>query len=45
MRSEPLRAMASTIPNLAAKWHPGAIERTLAHGDTDQVRAAYHRGA
>ena len=26
-------------------WHPDAIERALAHGDKDKVRAAYHRGA
>ena len=25
--------------------NPDAIERALAHGDSDKVRAAYHRGA
>ena len=37
--------MASTLLNESGKWHPDAIERALAHGDTDKVRAAYHRGA
>jgi len=39
------RAMASTLLNESGKWHPDAIERALAHRDSDQVRAAYHRGA
>lgn len=39
------RAMASTLLNESSKWHPDAIERALAHGDSDKVRAAYHRGA
>jgi integrase len=39
------RAMASTLLNESGKWHPDAIERALAHGDSDKVRAAYHRGA
>lgn len=39
------RAMASTLLNESGKWSPDAIERALAHGDTDKVRAAYHRGA
>lgn len=38
-------AMASTLLNESGKWNPDAIERALAHGDTDKVRAAYHRGA
>ncbi len=25
-------------------WHPDAIERALAHGEKDRVRATYHRG-
>lgn len=29
----------------SGKWHPDAIERALAQGDKDKVRAAYHRGA
>lgn len=39
------RAMASTLLNESGKWNPDAIERALSHGDTDKVRAAYHRGA
>ncbi|MFM8754403.1 MAG: tyrosine-type recombinase/integrase [Phenylobacterium sp.] len=39
------RAMASMLLNESGKWNPNAIERVLAHGDTDKVRAAYHRGA
>ncbi len=39
------RSMASTLLNESGKWHPDAIERALAHGDADKVRAAYHRGA
>ncbi|QCI93387.1 integrase arm-type DNA-binding domain-containing protein [Novosphingobium sp. EMRT-2] len=45
------RATASTLLNEAqdAKtgqplWSANAIERALAHGDEDKVRAAYHRG-
>ena len=45
MTAHGFRAMASTLLNESGKWHPDAIERALAHGDRDQVRAAYHRGA
>jgi integrase len=45
MTAHGFRAMASTLLNESGKWHPDAIERALAHGDTDKVRAAYHRGA
>jgi len=45
MTAHGFRAMASTLLNESGKWHPDAIERALAHRDTDQVRAAYHRGA
>jgi len=38
-------AMASTLLNESGRWNPDAIERALAHGDSDKVRAAYHRGA
>jgi integrase len=44
MTAHGFRAMASTLLNECGKWHPDAIERALAHGDTDKVRAAYHRG-
>lgn len=45
MTAHGFRAMASTLLNESGKWHPDAIERALAHGDSDRVRAAYHRGA
>lgn len=44
MTAHGFRAMASTLLNESGKWHPDAIERALAHGDGDKVRAAYHRG-
>ena len=45
MTGHGFRAMASTLLNESGKWHPDAIERALAHQDSDNVRAAYHRGA
>lgn len=45
MTAHGFRAMASTLLNESGKWSPDAIERALAHGDSDKVRAAYHRGA
>lgn len=45
MTAHGFRAMASTLLNESGKWSPDAIERSLAHGDSDKVRAAYHRGA
>jgi integrase len=45
MTAHGFRAMASTLLNESGRWHPDAIERALAHGDGDKVRAAYHRGA
>jgi integrase len=44
MTSHGFRAMASTLLNESGKWTPDAIERSLAHKDTDNIRAAYHRG-
>jgi integrase len=44
MTGHGFRAMASTLLNESGLWSPDAIERALAHGDTDRVRAAYHRG-
>lgn len=51
MTSHGFRATASTLLNQArdprtkrALWSSDAIERALAHGDADKVRAAYHRG-
>lgn len=45
MTAHGFRAMASTLLNVSGKWNPDAIERALAHGDSDKVRAAHHRGA
>ena len=45
MTSHGFRAMASTLLNESGLWHPDAIERALAHKESNQVRAAYHRGA
>lgn len=45
MTAHGFRAMASTLLNESGRWNPDAIERALAHGDDDRVRAAYHRGA
>ncbi|WP_429771128.1 tyrosine-type recombinase/integrase [Aurantiacibacter flavus] len=45
MTSHGFRAVASTLLNESGLWHPDAMERSLAHKDPDQVRAAYHRGA
>ena len=44
MTAHGFRAMASTLLNESGKWNPDAIERALAHGDSNKVRAAYHRG-
>jgi integrase len=44
MTSHGFRAIASTLLNESGLWHPDAIERALAHGEKDRVRAAYHRG-
>ncbi len=38
------RASASTLLNESGKWHPDAIERQLAHVESDDVRRAYARG-
>jgi len=45
MTSHGFRSMASTLLNESGKWNPDAIERALAHGDSDTVRGSYHRGA
>jgi len=39
-----LRATASTLLNESGKWSSDAIERALAHGDSDAVRGTYARG-
>jgi integrase len=45
MTAHGFRSTASTLLNESGNWSVDAIERALAHGDTDNVRAAYHRGA
>lgn len=45
MTAHGFRVMASTLLNESGKWHPDAIERALAHSDSDKVCAAYHGGA
>ncbi|HTN60033.1 MAG TPA: integrase arm-type DNA-binding domain-containing protein [Devosia sp.] len=45
MTSHGFRATASTLLNESGKWSADAIERALAHGDSDGIRGAYHRGA
>ena len=44
MTSHGFRAMASTLLNEMGTWHPDAIERQLAHVESDGVRRAYARG-
>lgn len=36
--------MAASLLNEMGAWNPDAIERQLAHVDTNQVRRAYARG-
>jgi integrase len=43
MTGHGFRALASTILNESGKWSKDAIERQLAHKETDEVREAYHR--
>ena len=44
MTAHGFRSTASSLLNESGKWNPDAIERSLAHADGNQVRAAYHRG-
>ena len=44
MTAHGFRATASTLLNESGKWTPDAIERALAHGESDAVRGAYARG-
>jgi integrase len=39
------RGTASTLLNESGKFSPDAIERSLAHQDSDEIRRAYNRGA
>jgi integrase len=45
MTAHGFRSTASSLLNECGKWNPDAIERALAHGEPNQVRAAYHRSA
>lgn len=43
MTGHGFRSIASTVLNESGKWSRDAIERQLAHRETDQVREAYNR--
>lgn len=43
MTAHGFRSMASTLLNQSGKWRPDVIERALAHGERDKIRAAYNR--
>lgn len=43
--SHGFRSTASSFLNESGKWNPDAIERSLAHGDSDATRSAYHRAS
>jgi integrase len=42
--SHGFRATAATLLNESRRWHPDAIERQLAHMESNAVRRAYTRG-
>ncbi|MFZ1662891.1 MAG: integrase arm-type DNA-binding domain-containing protein [Paracoccaceae bacterium] len=44
MTSHGFRASFSTLANESGLWNPDAIERALAHLETNEVRRAYARG-
>jgi len=44
MTAHGFRAMAATLLNETGLFNPDAIERQLAHMDTNSVRRAYSRG-
>lgn len=44
MTAHGFRAMAATLLNEMGIWNPDAIERQLAHAETNSVRRAYTRG-
>lgn len=44
MTAHGFRSTASTMLNESGLWHPDAIERALAHGDSNAVRGTYNRG-
>ena len=43
MTAHGFRSTASSLLNESGKWSPDAIERALAHKDSDAIRGAYHR--
>jgi len=45
MTAHGFRSTASSLLNESGKWSPDAIERALAHQDSNSVRGTYHRGA
>lgn len=45
MTAHGFRSAASSLLNECDKWSPDAIERALAHQDTNRVRANYNRSA
>lgn len=45
MTSHGFRSTASTLLNESGRWSPDAIERALAHQDSDEIRRAYNRSA
>lgn len=44
MTAHGFRSTASTLLNESGLWHPDAIERALAHGDSNAIRGTYNRG-
>jgi len=44
MTSHGFRAAFATLANESRRWHPDAIERQLAHVESNNVRRAYARG-
>lgn len=42
--SHGLRTTASTLLNESGQWSPDAIERSLAHADSNSIRGIYNRG-
>ena len=44
MTAHGFRSTASTMLNESGLWHPDAIERALAHGDSNAIRGTYNRG-
>lgn len=44
MTAHGFRSTASTMLSESGLWHPDAIERALAHGDSNAIRGTYNRG-